>query len=60
LSQAARPPRSLADHEAIAAAIADGDPDAAAAAMHAHLDHVADLRLFAWEPTPTTTAEDAP
>jgi GntR family transcriptional regulator, transcriptional repressor for pyruvate dehydrogenase complex len=50
LSQEDRPPRSLADHEAIAGAIAAGDPDAAAAAMHAHLDHVADLRLFAWDP----------
>jgi GntR family transcriptional regulator, transcriptional repressor for pyruvate dehydrogenase complex len=60
LSQAARPPRSLADHEAIAAAITAGEPTEAAAAMHAHLDRVADLRLFAWEPTPTSTAEDAP
>jgi GntR family transcriptional regulator, transcriptional repressor for pyruvate dehydrogenase complex len=51
LSQAGRPPRSLADHEAIAAAISRGDADAAAAAMDAHLDHVADLRLFAWDPT---------
>jgi GntR family transcriptional regulator, transcriptional repressor for pyruvate dehydrogenase complex len=50
LSQAHRPPRSLVDHEAIAAAIAAGDPDAAAAAMHDHLDHVADLRLFEWDP----------
>jgi GntR family transcriptional regulator, transcriptional repressor for pyruvate dehydrogenase complex len=60
LSQVARPPRSLVDHEAVAAAIVDGDPGAAADAMHAHLDHVADLRLFAWEATPTSPAEDAP
>jgi GntR family transcriptional regulator, transcriptional repressor for pyruvate dehydrogenase complex len=50
LSQEARPPRSLADHEAIAGAIEAGDEDSAAAAMEAHLDHVADLRLFAWDP----------
>jgi GntR family transcriptional regulator, transcriptional repressor for pyruvate dehydrogenase complex len=58
LSQAQRPPRSLADHEAIAAAIADADPVAAAAAMHAHLDHVADLRLFDWEPPAPDDATD--
>lgn len=46
LSQQGRPPRSLADHQAIADAIAAGDGSAAADAMRAHLDHVADLRLF--------------
>jgi GntR family transcriptional repressor for pyruvate dehydrogenase complex len=51
LSQAGRPPRSLADHERIADAIERADPEAAAAAMRAHLDHVADLRLFTWDPT---------
>jgi GntR family transcriptional regulator, transcriptional repressor for pyruvate dehydrogenase complex len=51
LSQAGRPPRSLEDHEAIAAAIERGDPAAAADAMRTHLDHVADLRLFHWDPT---------
>jgi GntR family transcriptional regulator, transcriptional repressor for pyruvate dehydrogenase complex len=70
LSQAQRPPRSLTDHEAIATAIAAGDPDEAAAAMTAHLDHVAELRLFDWDPTApapaaapsaaTATLEDAP
>jgi GntR family transcriptional regulator, transcriptional repressor for pyruvate dehydrogenase complex len=60
LSQEQRPPRSLADHEAIAAAIADGDEDAAAAAMVAHLDHVADLRLFTWEATGEAPPEDEP
>jgi GntR family transcriptional regulator, transcriptional repressor for pyruvate dehydrogenase complex len=66
LSQARRPPRSLADHEAIASAIAAGDPEAAATAMTAHLDHVAELRLFDWDPltdatdATATTHEDAP
>jgi GntR family transcriptional regulator, transcriptional repressor for pyruvate dehydrogenase complex len=71
LSQAQRPPRSLTDHEAIAAAIAAGDADGAAAAMTAHLDHVAELRLFDWDPTApdpaaghaeitAATPEDAP
>ncbi|MEO5964523.1 MAG: FadR/GntR family transcriptional regulator [Candidatus Limnocylindrales bacterium] len=32
--------RALADHEPILAALRAGDPDAAAAAMQAHLDHV--------------------
>jgi GntR family transcriptional regulator, transcriptional repressor for pyruvate dehydrogenase complex len=58
LSQTSRPPRSLADHEAIAVAIEAGDPEAAAAAMRAHLDHVADLRLFTWDPTTHGTDED--
>ncbi len=51
LSQDGRPPRSLEDHEAIADAIRRGDPAAAADAMRTHLDHVADLRLFHWDPT---------
>lgn len=50
LSQPGRPPRSLRDHEAIAAAIVAGDPGAAADAMRAHLDHVGQLRLFTWRP----------
>ncbi|GGI09790.1 GntR family transcriptional regulator [Egicoccus halophilus] len=54
LSQQDRPPRSLADHEAIAAAIVAGDPPAAAEAMRAHLDHVADLRLFQIYPAADT------
>jgi DNA-binding FadR family transcriptional regulator len=32
--------RALGDHEAIVAALRAGDPDAAALAMDAHLDHV--------------------
>jgi GntR family transcriptional regulator, transcriptional repressor for pyruvate dehydrogenase complex len=51
LSQEGRPPRSLADHERIAAAIVRQDPAAAADAMRAHLDHVSALRLFAWDPS---------
>lgn len=51
LSQPGRPPRSLADHEAISVAVRAGDPEAAGAAMRAHIDHVADLKLFAWDPT---------
>ncbi|MBO0817017.1 MAG: GntR family transcriptional regulator, partial [Actinobacteria bacterium] len=35
-----RPDRSLAQHEKIVEAIASGDPDAAEAAMHEHLDDV--------------------
>jgi GntR family transcriptional repressor for pyruvate dehydrogenase complex len=59
LSQQGRPPRSLADHEAIAAAVVAGDPDAAADAMRAHLDHVADLRLFEIYP-PAQDAQEVP
>ncbi|WP_052664629.1 FadR/GntR family transcriptional regulator [Nitriliruptor alkaliphilus] len=51
LSQAGRPPRSLADHERIAEAIAAQDPAGAADAMRAHLDHVSALRLFSWDPS---------
>jgi GntR family transcriptional regulator, transcriptional repressor for pyruvate dehydrogenase complex len=50
LSQDGRPTRSLADHERIAAAIRARDPRAAAEAMSSHLDNVAQLRLFTWEP----------
>ncbi|MFP4635312.1 MAG: FadR/GntR family transcriptional regulator [Nitriliruptoraceae bacterium] len=50
LAQPGRPPRSLEDHMAIAEAVHAGDPEAAEAAMRRHLDHVADLRLFDWQP----------
>lgn len=59
LSQQGRPPRSLADHEAIAAAIEAGDPQAAGDAMRDHLDHVADLKLFEIYP-PAQDAQEAP
>lgn len=43
-----RPAESLGQHRAIVEAIVAGDPEAAAAAMHAHLDSVADaLRRWA-------------
>lgn len=51
LSQEGRPPRSLIDHERIADAIARQDPQGAADAMRAHLDHVSSLRLFSWDPS---------
>lgn len=38
-----RPAESLRQHEAIVAAVAKGKPDAAAAAMKAHIDSVADV-----------------
>ncbi len=46
LSQPGRPRASLAGHRAIADAIRAGDPDAAAAAMHAHVTMVSDVALL--------------
>ena len=43
LKQKGRPQRSLSGHEAIVAAMRRGDPDAAARAMRAHIDQIADL-----------------
>jgi GntR family transcriptional repressor for pyruvate dehydrogenase complex len=43
LSQPGRPRDSLASHRAIAEAIRAGDPEAAAAAMHAHVELVGDV-----------------
>ena len=43
LKQKGRPQRSLTGHEAIVAAMRRGDPDAAARAMRAHIDQIADL-----------------
>ncbi len=43
LSQPDRPLASLAGHRAVAEAIRSGDPAAAAAAMHAHVDLVSDV-----------------
>ena len=54
LRQPGRPEQSLADHEKIADAIRRGDPRAAAAAMHLHVDHVSRVRLLSWDP------EDSP
>lgn len=50
LRQPGRPEQSLADHEQIADAIRVGDPRAAAAAMHLHVDHVSRVRLLSWDP----------
>ncbi|SDF52473.1 FadR/GntR family transcriptional regulator [Klenkia brasiliensis] len=46
LSQEGRPHRSLEGHRAIADAIRAGDPDAAAAAMAAHIHLVSDVPLL--------------
>lgn len=46
LSQPGRPRRSLAGHQAIADAIRAGDADAAAAAMHAHVELVSDVAVL--------------
>ncbi len=46
LSQPGRPRASLAGHRAIAEAIQAGDPDRAAAAMHAHVAMVSDVALL--------------
>ncbi|MDQ2757648.1 MAG: FCD domain-containing protein [Actinomycetota bacterium] len=50
LRQPDRPAQSMADHTAILVAITAGDEVAAAAAMHAHVDHVRRVRLLSWEP----------
>jgi GntR family transcriptional regulator, transcriptional repressor for pyruvate dehydrogenase complex len=46
LSQPGRPRESLAGHRKVADAIAAGDPDAAAAAMHEHVMLVSDVALL--------------
>lgn len=46
LSQPERPRNSLAGHRAVADAIAAGDPDAAARAMHEHITMVSDVALL--------------
>lgn len=46
LSQPGRPHESLEGHRAIATAIRDQNPDAAAAAMRAHVDKVSDVALL--------------
>jgi GntR family transcriptional repressor for pyruvate dehydrogenase complex len=46
LSQPGRPRESLEGHRTIADAIRDRDPDAAAAAMRAHVDKVSDVALL--------------
>jgi GntR family transcriptional repressor for pyruvate dehydrogenase complex len=46
LGQPGRPQDSLAGHRAIAEAIRAGDPGAASAAMHAHVEMVSDVALL--------------
>lgn len=46
LGQPGRPQNSLAGHQAIADAIRAGDPAAAAAAMHAHVEMVSDVAML--------------
>lgn len=50
LSQPGRPRESLAGHQRIADAIAAGDPDAAAQAMHDHVMLVSDVALLREQP----------
>jgi GntR family transcriptional repressor for pyruvate dehydrogenase complex len=50
LAQPGRPAQSLAQHRAIAAAIAAGEPQLAAEAMLTHLSSVRDVRLLSWTP----------
>lgn len=50
LRQPGRPPRSLAQHTTIYAAIAAREPKKAANAMRTHVRTVAKVRLLAWEP----------
>ncbi len=50
LSQPGRPAASLAGHQRIADAIRAGDPVAAAAEMHAHVDLVSDVALLRERP----------
>lgn len=51
LSQPGRPRDSLAGHRAVAEAIRAGDPEAAARAMHAHVEMVSDVALLRDPPT---------
>ena len=46
LSQPGRPRNSLTGHRAITDAIRARDPEAAAAAMHAHVEMVSDVALL--------------
>lgn len=46
LGQPGRPQNSLAGHRAIADAIRAGDPEAASAAMHAHVEMVSDVAVL--------------
>lgn len=50
LSEPGRPPRSLAAHRLILAAIDAGSPEQAGEAMRRHLREVADVSLLRWQP----------
>ena len=52
LGQPGRPRDSLVGHRAIAEAIRAGDADAAADAMHAHVEMVSDVALLSDQPPP--------
>ena len=52
LSEPGRPPRSLAAHRRILAAIEAQSSEAAADAMRQHLREVADVSLLRWQPEP--------
>ncbi len=60
LRQPGRPGQSLAQHRAIAEAIRRRDPDAAAAAMHAHVTNVGNVKLLSWSPEPPDPADPDP
>jgi GntR family transcriptional repressor for pyruvate dehydrogenase complex len=49
LRQPGRPAQSLRQHQAVAEAIRAGDPEAAAAAMHHHVESVGQVKLLRWE-----------
>ena len=53
LSEPGRPPRSLAAHRRILAAIEAQSVEAAADAMRQHLREVADVSLLRWQPEAT-------
>jgi GntR family transcriptional regulator, transcriptional repressor for pyruvate dehydrogenase complex len=50
LKQKGRPGRSVQGHEAVVAALRRRDPDAAARAMHRHIDQIGELMLQNGEP----------
>jgi GntR family transcriptional repressor for pyruvate dehydrogenase complex len=52
LRQPGRPAQSLNQHKLIAEAIRSGDPDAAAHAMHTHVDSVGHVKLLEWHANP--------
>lgn len=52
LRQPGRPPRSLRQHQQIAAAIRSGDPRRAASAARHHVETVRKVRLLTWQPDP--------